>query len=324
RTVLAANLSDLPPLGATGHYEIFVGGTSVGTFRINDQGVATDLAGAPLTVTSSGTIFTRGIDLRGSNQVLLTIEPEGDTDPAPSGARLLFGTISADNAFLSLENDVRGRLGHQPLVSLNEAGAWFVLTSPSDDVDNDDNDAQGVHFVSQGLLEGLTALGLPAPAAPVMELGELPNNLVYEAWIIEDVAGRLAATGGRDRTQARFLSIGRFRDRFGNQFDSDVLGPQAGSDPLPLEGLRGWVGSDFVTQGPIGRGEDLSNGDFYVAISVEPVFDNDFSRPFTIILLGRIPEGGQAGSTIARSLGSTFDLDNTLFRPPTARIQLLP
>lgn len=324
RTVVAAKISALPNLGGTGHYELFLGNVSAGKFRVNNAGQLTDLAGNLLTVTLNGTNFPTGFELGNTTNAFVSIESEGDVNPAPSNAIVLSGSIFNDNGFLSLQDEIRRELGHAPEVTLQEAGAFYVMTSPSDNDDNPANEHQGVHFVSTGLVEGLTRLGIPPPNAPSMELGELPASMTYQAWVIDDSAGLLASSGGRDRSRARFLSIGRFSDPFGLTFDSDGFGPQAGEDTLDLSGLQGWVGSDFVTQGPIGQGELLTNGNFYVAISVEPVNDNDPNRPFTIILFHRIDAGSTAGSTIARSLESAFDIDNTLFVPPSAAIRLLP
>ena len=329
RSIMAGTFSNLPNLGASGHYALFVRNNQstllIGTFRIGSDGVATDLDGHPLQVTSNGVIFATGRELKGSDRVFLTIEPEGDGDPGPNGPSVLSGEVFNDSGFINLDSLIRESVGANFKLPLDQAGAFYVMVTPSDNCTNPNNDNQGVHLVSQGLKSGLLALGIPPPNAPNMELGTLSNNLQYQAWVIQDVGGRLVATGGQDRSQARFLSVGTFRDVDGNTFDSDVLGPQAGTDSLGLEGLaQGWVGSDFVTQGPFGKGEQLTSGNWYVGISVEPVPDNDPAHPFAVILYRQIPAGAAAGSGNLYSLQNSFDVDNQLFTPPTASLKLLP
>ncbi|MEO7992889.1 MAG: hypothetical protein ABI743_00695 [bacterium] len=340
RKVMAAQFQNLPTLAVDYHYDLWAvrerdvavfvpeKGTPfrVGSFRVLDDGTAVDLSGVALPTSSNGVNFETDAELVGTGEVFVSIEPNDDAFPnVVNGPKMLSGTFANDGALMNLDFLVRADHPSAAIVPLDQSGAFFILITPSDDTSNAvNNNNFGVHFVSASLKTGEASLLIPPSNAPNMELGTLPNSAQYEAWVVEDVNGRLAATNGEDRSQARFISAGTFSDPQGNAADGDGLGPQAGTDLSGAAGVPSWVGSDFVTQGPLGHGDNLTTGRWIAAISIEPVPDNDPAHPWAVLLYRQLPSGLATGSGNVHSMQNTFDVDNHLFSPPAAVLKLLP
>lgn len=330
RATVAVSFNNLPDLGTSGQYELWLEApgqvpVSAGVFRINAQGRPTAIDGTPFKLTAGSATFSPGPELKDITRAYLSMETFNDGDPQRNGPILMSGGIFSDAGFLAVSGEIPTQFAGTPNLSLDQSGAFFILLSPSDNSTKPNNDNQGLHFISAGLKDGLAALFAPVPNAPNMELTRLPDTFVYEAWVVEDVNGRLAATRGTDRSQARFLSVGRFTDPSGNTFDSDGIGLAAGSDPLPLAALaKGWVGSDFVVQGPAGQGEDLTNGRFYAVISIEPVNDPSPSTPFQVLLYQRIGKNAGTGAGNRYSMSNAYNVGTDVFAPAQVSIKLLP
>lgn len=330
RSIVSAQFSNLPDLGTNGQYELWVerpgqGAISAGTFRINAQGRPTRIDGTPLKLTANGANFQPGGELNTANRAYVSLETFNDGDPQRNGPIILSGGIFADNGFLNINGEIQTQINGTANLSLDQAGAFFVLLTPTDNSLRTDNDNQGIHMVSAGLKEGLTSLFAPVPNAPNVELTQLPPSLVYEAWVVEDVNGVLSSSRGTDRSQARFRSVGRFTDVEGNTFDSDGLGVTAGPDPLGAGALgKGWVGSDFVVQGPAGQGENLANGNWFAMLSIEPANDPDLGKPFQILLYQRIGENAATGAGNSIPLANAYNVGDNTFTPASIAIKLLP
>jgi len=330
RSIVSAQFSNLPDLGLNGQYELWIerpgqGAISAGTFRINAQGRPTRIDGTPLKLSANGANFQPGGELNTSNRAFISLETFNDGDPQRNGPIILSGGIFADNGFLNINGEIKTQINGTANLSLDQAGAFFVLLSPTDNSVRTNNDNQGIHLVSAGLKEGLTSLFAPVPNAPNIELTQLPSNLVYEAWVVEDVNGVLAASKGADRSLARFRSVGRFSDVDGNTFDSDGLGTFAGPDPIAAGALgNGWVGSDFVVQGLAGQGENLTNGSWFAMLSIEPAQDPDLAHPFQILLYQRIGANAATGAGNVYSLANAYNVGDNTFTPASIAIKLLP
>ncbi|MBK7845062.1 MAG: anti-sigma factor [Bdellovibrionales bacterium] len=125
---------------------------------------------------------------------------------------------------------------------------------------------QGVWFIS------------PASKSFSLDLPDLPENQVYEGWLVDDCTGKK-------------ISTGLFRSSGG--IDSDAAGKFAG--PLALN-FPQVPGSDFVT-----LGHNLADGGHNVVITVEPYPDFDPNPSGLAVLKVKIPEDSAAGAEL------TFD-----------------
>ena len=122
---------------------------------------------------------------------------------------------------------------------------------------------QGIWFVN------------PSTKAFSLNLPELPANMVYEGWIVDDCTGQKISTG-------LFKSTG--------SIDSDAAGKYAG--PLALN-FPPRPGSDFVT-----LGQDLTDGGHNVVITVEPYPDADPNPSGKAILRVNIPAETTVGTEL--------------------------
>ncbi len=134
-------------------------------------------------------------DPEAADKFVITIEPDNDTDPAPSGVIVLAGDISGRSATLSFP------------VDLSTASGGFILKTPTDDATNADNDSAGVWFLNLGANGPEQALTLP----------DLPAGWVYEGWGV---------------TQGVPLSTGRFTSGTGADQASPY---SDGGPPFPGE-----------------------------------------------------------------------------------------
>lgn len=211
---LTLSFANLMPLdeGTDGLYEgwVIVNGqpVSTGVFNVN-------AAGQPVTPGSGDVIpsFTVGSDVGLASAVKISLEPVGDTDPAPSGLIVLTGDVNGE--ITSLSAAVPG------LAMLNGAAGTYILATPSDNAVDTTNDNQGIWY-----------LAMPGPVASLTDLPDLGSSWVYEGWIVD-------VSGGSPMPH----STGTFASAEG--FDSDEAGSEGGGPPFP--------GQDFVAfhDGPV-------------------------------------------------------------------------
>ena len=102
RETLVLQFTGLEPLSGGFHYEgwAILGGQpfSTGKFNVNAAGQLLTLNGQ---VIANGA-FETGRDLASAEAVVITIEPNGDTDALPSVTKFLAGTVSGNDATLTV------------------------------------------------------------------------------------------------------------------------------------------------------------------------------------------------------------------------------
>ena len=166
---LSLNLLGLEPLAA-GHYEGWAifgeEKVSTGKFAVASDGSLETLDGAPVSV------FEVNRGLASADQIVITIEPEGDTDDLPSGIVVLAGALNDGTASLAFPVDLSGAAG------------GYILATPTDD--DATNDVAGVWFLD------------PSGPAAALTLPALPDGWVYEGW---------GVTQGTPLSSGRFTDI---------------------------------------------------------------------------------------------------------------------
>lgn len=178
RTLVLA-FNGLEPLANGYHYEgwAIVGGQprATGKFNANASGGLVTLTGAPIT----GGAFDTGLDLSTASEIVITVEPNGDTDAIPAATHLLAGNVASGSSALTV--GATSALGS----TFASAAGRYVLATPTNGAMNNEN--SGIWFMS--LLTGSPTVGLTLPT--------LPAGWQYEGW---------AVIGGRAVTTGRFLS----------------------------------------------------------------------------------------------------------------------
>jgi hypothetical protein len=183
-TTFAMDYTDLAELQNGYHYEgwaiVDEVPVSMGKFNVNSSGELVDLQGMVL---DNGELSVPG-DLSGATAIVLTIEPDGDTDDIPAVTHVLAGDVSGGAASLSAGHSAA--LGND----FSAAGGSYILATPTDGADN--NELSGVWFLD--LSSGMPAQGLDLP--------ELPAGWVYEGWAVIDgtpvTTGTFTAAGAGD------------------------------------------------------------------------------------------------------------------------------
>ena len=166
---LTLNITGLEDLGDNYIYE--------GWLIVNEVPVSTDT----FSVNSDGALSKTSFEVSSENlssavAFVLTIEPNPDTDPAPSDVHILGGNFSGSSASLSV--------GH--LAALNNdfssAAGSYILATPTDG-DNAANEESGVWF-----------LNLTDPPTASLTLPTLPDRgWTYEGWVV--INGTPVSTG---------------------------------------------------------------------------------------------------------------------------------
>lgn len=196
---LNVQLRGLENLGASSVYEgwLIVNGTpkSAGRFTVNDQGVM-----------SQNDFAAASADLDAASAYVLTIEPQNDTDPAPTKTHVLAGDFNAAKTLANLTVSHPAALG----TDFSTAAGKFFLATPT----NPGTDDQGIWWVDAST--GTMRAGLSLPT--------LPAGWVYEGWVVVD--GKPSSTG-------RFTSA--------TGADSDGAGPAKGAGSAPA-----FPGQDFI------------------------------------------------------------------------------
>jgi len=118
-------------------------------------------------------VFNTGLDLSNADKIVITIEPEGDTDDVPSGIVVLTGDLVSGEASLEFP------------VSFEGISGGYILATPTDGPDS--NETSGVWF-----------LELPEPLNSSLILPELPGGWVYEGWVVNK---------GTPLTSGRFTDV---------------------------------------------------------------------------------------------------------------------
>ncbi len=240
------SFDNLAPL-ATEHYEgwLIVGGSpvSTGKFVVADGGGLEDLQGNAISTFRIG-----NVDLDQTSTFVLSIEPEGDTDSVPAAVKPLAGDLNAAKTSATLSPN----LG----VSLAGIGGQYILATPSDGADTNEN--SGVWFL--------------VPPTPVAGL-TLPDlsgtDWVYEGWAV--IGGVPVTTGTFDMPDG-----------------ADASAPYSGT-----EGTPPFPGEDFLVNEPQGVSFPTNLAGQTIVISIEPrgAADTD-PGPFQFKpLVGSVPSG---------------------------------
>ena len=198
---LQLTLTGFEPLMNGFHYEgwAIIGGSPVSTGKFN-----IDAGGGLVTMTGEsipGGTFMTGMDLTAATDIVLTIEPAGDTDAVPADTHIVAGSVSNLSASLSV--------GHGAALGdgFGAAAGDYILATPTNGADNDEN--SGIWFLS--LASGVPAVGLTLPT--------LPAGWKYEGWVV---------TGGMPVTSGTFTAVDAVDD--GDPFSGTMGGP-----PFPGE-----------------------------------------------------------------------------------------
>ena len=228
---LSYQFSNLANPGAD-HYEgwLIVDGKAVstGSFTVDDQGNLKDLSGNTLTMQT-----VKDIDMSKVSKYVLTLEPKDDSDPAPSSIKLLAGNVSDNMASLT------PNLG----VSLSDISGGYILATPSDGSNNNEN--SGIWYLNPNTGPG-ASLNLPDLSA---------TNWVYEGWIV--INGTAVTTG-----------------KFNSSTGFDSFDGYSGNQSYPP-----FPGEDFITNAPTGLSFPTNFAGAKAVISIEPRMDNS-PEPF--------------------------------------------
>ncbi len=173
---------------------------STGVFNVDSSGQTLMPGGGALP------FFTVVDNIGQASAIKISLEPVGDSDPAPSGLIVLTGNLESEVTPLS------AALPGLEMLTTSEGS--YILATPSDNDTNPDNDDQGIWF-----------LAMPGPMAGLTNLPDLGPNWVYEGWVVD-------VSGGSPMP----YSTGTFTS--GEGFDSDEAGCNGGGPPFP--------GQDYV------------------------------------------------------------------------------
>ena len=227
---LELSVTGFEPLLNGFHYEgwAIIGGApvSTGKFNIDGGGGLVTTAGA----TISGGAFATGMDLMSATDIVITIEPSGDTDAVPAATHIVAGTVASQSASLSV--------GHAAALGDGFASASgdYILATPTNGGDTDEN--SGIWFLS--LESGAPAVGLTLPT--------LPAGWKYEGWVV---------IGGMPVTSGTFTAVDMVDD-------SDPFSGTMGGPPFPGEDylVNAPAGLTFPT--------DLSGATAVISVEPDP------------------------------------------------------
>lgn len=171
---LTLNLQGVEALAGGFHYEgwaILGGPVSTGKFNVGTGGQLMNLNGTAI----PGNTFQTGQNLSAATAIVVTIEPNGDTNSQPAATHYLAGSLSNGSANLSV--------GHAAAIgnSFATASGKYILATPTNGSNNNEN--SGIWFLDLG--SGSPAQGLQLPA--------LPAGWQYEGWVV--ISGKPVTTG---------------------------------------------------------------------------------------------------------------------------------
>ena len=181
---LQLSFTGLDPLEDGYHYEgwAIIDETAVttGKFNVDANGGLVTTTGSAIT----GGVFDTGIDLTDATAIVITIEPNGDTDAVPASTHIVAGPVSGASAALSVSDG--SALGDD----FTGAPGSYILATPTNGDGTNEN--SGIWFLS--LATGSPAAGLDLPT--------LPTGWAYEGWAVIGgtpvTTGRFAATDAAD------------------------------------------------------------------------------------------------------------------------------
>jgi hypothetical protein len=201
RSTLALELTGFEPLRNGFHYEgwAIIGGTpmSTGRFNVGTAGQLVTVAGAPI----AGGEFQTGLDLSTATAIVITVEPNNDSDPGPAATHIAAGDVNNGMATLTVAHSAA--LGN----TFTSASGTYILATPTDGPNS--NERSGVWFLNAS--SGSPTAGLSLPA--------LPAGWTYEGWAV--INGMPVTTG-------------TFRTVTGADMAAPFSGPQSGP-PFPGE-----------------------------------------------------------------------------------------
>jgi hypothetical protein len=175
RSTLALELSGFEPLRNGFHYEgwAIIGGTpmSTGRFNVGTGGQLVTVAGAPV----AGEAFQTGLDLDAATAIVITVEPNNDSDPAPAATKIAAGDVNDNEATLTVAHSAA--LGN----TFTSATGTYILATPTDGPNS--NERSGVWFLNASSGSPAASLSLPA----------LPTGWRYEGWAV--INGTPVTTG---------------------------------------------------------------------------------------------------------------------------------
>lgn len=253
-SILTLSFTNLPPLAGGAHYEgwAIVDGSPVATGKFNiSDGNIVDLDG---TIIGDGKFFVAS-DISSASKVVISIEPNGDTDTIPAKTHIVSGDVSSSTAALTVDHgDALGS-------NFTDAEGQYLLKTPTDDDANggpgavdSDNELSGVWFINA------------LPPAAGLTLPTLPEGWKYEGWAVTP-----GDNGGP-------LSTGTFTSASG-----------ADDASLYSEGGPAYPGEDFLSDAPEGFTFPVNLRGGKVVVSIEPDPD-DSPAPFAFKpLVGDVP-----------------------------------
>ncbi len=227
---LKLDLSGVQPLANGYHYEgwAIIDGNpvSTGKFNIGPDGNLIKLDGT----VKDGGVFHSVKGLETASDLIITIEPAGDTDDIPAATHYLAGSLSDGTATLSVGH--AAALGND----FSSAAGVYILATPTNGDDTDEN--SGIWFLD--LSSGSPEVGLDLPV--------LPGGWVFEGWVVID---------------GMPVSSGRFTDVNARDLDDPYSGTEGGP-PFPGEDYlnNAPAGLSF----PI----DLSGGTAVISVEPSP------------------------------------------------------
>lgn len=228
--VLQLDFTGLEALANGFHYEgwAIIDGAPVATGKFNSDG-----SGGLVTTSGSAIAnnsFDTGTDLSGATAIVITIEPDGDTDAIPADTHVLAGSVAAGSASLSVGDGAA--LGDDFL----SASGDYILATPTDGAMTNEN--SGIWFLS--LATGAPTVGL--------DLATLPAGWAYEGWVV---------INGTPVTTGRFTEVDVIDDD--DPFSSTMAGP-----PFPGEDflVNAPAGLTFPT--------NIAGGTAVISIEPEP------------------------------------------------------
>jgi hypothetical protein len=251
---LALALEGVAPLEGGFHYEGWAilddAPVTTGKFDVDEGGALVALDGTAL----AGGLFETDLDLSAASMIVITIEPDGDTDDVPTDTHYLAGAVEDGVATLSV--------GAGPALGddFSTAHGYFILATPTDG-NTDTDELSGVWFVDFP--------GSPPPAQG-LTLPELPAGWLYEGWAVVD--GQPVSTG-----------------RFGDPGAPDEAAPYSGSADAPP-----FPGEDFLAAAPTGLTFPTSLAGGMAVVSVEPDPDDSPAPFALKPLIGAIPASPEA------------------------------
>lgn len=198
---LDLDFTGVEPLAGGFHYEgwAIIGGEANSTGKFN-----LDAAGDFFTV--GGVAIPNGefdvdYDLDDATAIVISIEPDGDTDDIPSATKFMAGDVIGDDAVLGVQ--ATQALGDD----FTAATGKVILATPTDG--SGTNELSGIWFLDLGT--GSPEVGLSLPT--------LPTGWKYEGWAVID---------GQPVTSGKFTAVDMEDE------SAPYSGPQAGP-PFPGE-----------------------------------------------------------------------------------------